>query len=190
MLGSIAGFLEWKLEIAAVVKQALIYPMIVLTAGYAMVLFMLSFVVPRLGDVLAKMTDELPLASRALLDLSGVIEANILLIVVGSVAAAVGLALASRAARVRDVATRVLGWLPVARSVVSTLAVAQFSRSMSVLLRAGLTMTHALDISNPPIPLAEITAGSTWNFQSWNRDFTPGGQGYNFSDALQITFCP
>jgi hypothetical protein len=54
----------------------------------------------------------------------------------------------------------------------------------------GPTMTHPLDISSPPLPIGQITAGSTWNFQSWNRDFTPGGQGYNFSDALQITFCP
>ena len=57
-------------------------------------------------------------------------------------------------------------------------------------LVAGNSMTHALDITNVPFPLVQITAGSTWNFQSWNRDFTPGGQGFNFSDALRITFCP
>jgi hypothetical protein len=54
----------------------------------------------------------------------------------------------------------------------------------------GPTMTHALDITSPPIPIGQITPGSTWSFQGWNRDFTPGGQGYNFSDALRITFCP
>jgi hypothetical protein len=46
---SIAGFLEWRLEISSIVKQAMVYPFVVATAGYGMVLFMLSFVIPRLG---------------------------------------------------------------------------------------------------------------------------------------------
>ena len=48
----------------------------------------------------------------------------------------------------------------------------------------------ALDVTMPPKPEAEITAGSSWAFQFWYRDPAFGGAGYNFSDALWVTFCP
>ena len=36
-----------------------------------------------------------------------------------------------------------------------------------------------------------IQSGSTWNFQHWYRDpVGPGGSGFNFSDAISVTFCP
>ncbi len=147
VLSSIAGYLEWKLEIAGTVRQALVYPTIVLAAGYAMVLFMLSFVVPRLGAVIAKMSAELPAASRWLIDCSGFVQAHIVAIIIGSIAGLVTLGLLLRLARVRDVITSGIGRMPVARNVVATLAVAQLSRSMSVLLQAGLTMPHALELA-------------------------------------------
>ncbi|MEM8709795.1 MAG: hypothetical protein AAGG01_02495 [Planctomycetota bacterium] len=47
-----------------------------------------------------------------------------------------------------------------------------------------------LDLTMPPVPAAEITAGSTWNFQHFYRDIQPGGSGLNFSNAVEIRFCP
>ena len=54
---------------------------------------------------------------------------------------------------------------------------------------SGLAM-RALDITNPPHPNAQISAGSSWNFQFWYRD--PGGplgSGFNLTDAVTISFC-
>ena len=42
-----------------------------------------------------------------------------------------------------------------------------------------------VDLTQPIF--ANVTAGSTWSFQLWHRDSTPGGA--NLSDALEITFC-
>jgi len=147
VLQSIVGFLEWRLDIGATVKQAMIYPAIVATAGYAMVLFMLSFVIPRLGSVLGKMGGELPAASRALIEWSGFVAAHIGLIVVASFAAVVGAVMSLRLPAVRDAIGRVMAGLPVVRHVLATLAVAQFCRVFGVLLQAGLTMTHALELA-------------------------------------------
>jgi len=47
-----------------------------------------------------------------------------------------------------------------------------------------------LDFGNLPGGGAgQITAGSTWNFQLWYRDPMGGGAGYNFTDAIEVTFC-
>ena len=146
VLRSITGFLEWRLDIAATVKQAMVYPLIIAAAGYAMVLFMLSFVVPRLGSVLSKIGTELPPASRMLIGCSEVVAGNIVLIILGSIGTLVAAVFAMRTSRVRDAAARLMAALPGVRHVVSTLAIAQFCRTFSVLLHAGLMMTHALEL--------------------------------------------
>lgn len=51
--------------------------------------------------------------------------------------------------------------------------------------------SHALDITAPPVPAAQIEAGSWWNFQYWYRDPSgPGGSGFNLSNGLSVRFCP
>jgi N-dimethylarginine dimethylaminohydrolase len=50
----------------------------------------------------------------------------------------------------------------------------------------GGELVRALDVTAPPNPSAQITAGSTWNFQAWFRD----GASFDLSDAQQITFVP
>ena len=49
-----------------------------------------------------------------------------------------------------------------------------------------------LDLTQPPANggSGEITAGSTWYFQLWYRDPQGGPAGFNFSDGLEVTFCP
>lgn len=45
-----------------------------------------------------------------------------------------------------------------------------------------------LDVGSVPAG-GDILSGSTHNFQFWFRDNPAGGAGYNFSDAVSITFC-
>lgn len=47
-------------------------------------------------------------------------------------------------------------------------------------------LVHALDITSPPSASAQITPGSTWNFQAWFRD----GASFDLSNAIRITFTP
>ena len=49
-----------------------------------------------------------------------------------------------------------------------------------------------LDFTSPPFaggPFA-VAPLSTWNFQFWYRDPLGGPAGFNFSDGLEVTFCP
>ncbi len=50
-----------------------------------------------------------------------------------------------------------------------------------------------VDFNSPPAGggAGQINAGSTWNFQFWFRDpMGPGGNGFNLSDGLSVSFCP
>jgi hypothetical protein len=54
---------------------------------------------------------------------------------------------------------------------------------------AGGSASQALDYGNLPAG-AQISAGSSWNFQFWYRDPAgPGGSGFNVSNGLEVLFC-
>ncbi|MCU0867189.1 MAG: type II secretion system F family protein [Planctomycetes bacterium] len=159
VLQSIAGFLEWRIEISATIKQAMVYPLVVAAAGYAMVLFMTAFVIPRLGSVLEKMGGDLPRASLMLIDVSGFVAAHVWLILLGSIAAAIGAFVLLRTPTVQGLALAAMARLPVVRQVVSTMALAQFCRTFSVLLQAGLTMTSALELGGAAVALPRVRDG-------------------------------
>ncbi|MFT4543067.1 MAG: hypothetical protein ACI835_005536 [Planctomycetota bacterium] len=71
-----------------------------------------------------------------------------------------------------------------------TRCVAGMVARLSVVNATGGVMTWLLDNTSPPSPPTQITAGSTWNFQAWFRDPGAGGQSFDLSDALSITFQP
>lgn len=156
VLKSMSGFLEWRIEIAGTVRQAMIYPLVVAIAGYSMVLFMLSFVIPRLGEVLSKIGNDLPAASKILIDCSGFVAGNILWIAGGSVAAGIAMFFLMKTAPVQARVMNLLGSLPIVSNVVRTLAIAQFARTFSVLLNSGLTMTNAMTLGSASVSLPSL----------------------------------
>ena len=55
------------------------------------------------------------------------------------------------------------------------------------------TASVEVDFSGPPIAsgATALSAGSTWIFQAWYRDTSPTGSAvFNFSSAIEATFCP
>ncbi len=52
--------------------------------------------------------------------------------------------------------------------------------------------SRPLDLTQPPASggVGQITAGSTWFFQTWYRDPLAAGEPFNLSNGLQISFCP
>lgn len=156
VLKSMANFLEWRIDIAGTVKQAMVYPVIVALAGYGMILFMLSFVIPKLGDVLTKMTDDLPAASLMLISCSDFVATNIVAILIGSVLAFVSCIVLMKSASFKGFVLSIMAKLPVVKNVVVTLAIAQFARTFGVLLNSGLTMTNAMDLGGQSIAYPDL----------------------------------
>ncbi len=63
-----------------------------------------------------------------------------------------------------------------------------FARLPVVQVDAFGQVFHPLDLNNLP-PSGPISPGESWDFQFWYRDKTGGPAGYNFSDAIEISFC-
>lgn len=151
VLASVAAFLEWRLSVAATVRQALIYPAVIAVAGYGLLLLLLGFVLPRLTGIISKLGTELPAASRILVDVSTVVAEHMPEVMAVSAAAVAVVVLAVRSDAGRVLLTGLLARLPVAGGIVRTLITAQLCRSLSALLHAGLTMPYALQLAGDAI---------------------------------------
>ncbi|GAB4146709.1 MAG: type II secretion system inner membrane protein GspF [Planctomycetota bacterium] len=147
VLESVCSFLEWRLSVSGTIRQALIYPIVIAVAGYGLLLLLLGFVLPRLGGIISKMGAELPAASRVLVDLSGFVSNHVPAILGWTAALVAGMVLLIRSDAGKGALGAVLSRLPVAGRVVRMLATAQLCRSLGVLLRSGLTVPHALELS-------------------------------------------
>lgn len=156
VLQSLAGFLEWRMQIQGTVRHALVYPIVVGTAGYGLILFLLAFVIPKLGGILQKIGGDLPAASRVLVSLSGFVAANVPWILLGSVAVAVGTVMLARTDAGRSLFAGVFARLPVASGLLRTFNTAQLCRNLGLLLRAGLLMTQSLELAGEAIAQRDL----------------------------------
>lgn len=133
-------------EVKERVAMALVYPSIVLAAGFGTLIFSMTFVVPRFALVFKDLGSTLPLPTRILIALSdfAVSYGWILLIL-----AAVGIIALRNYLRTDNGR---IAWhglqlrLPLIRSIVKASAFAQFARTLSMLIANGVPVLDALAI--------------------------------------------
>ncbi|MHC4957976.1 MAG: type II secretion system F family protein [Planctomycetota bacterium] len=134
-------------RVAARVKTALIYPMIMLTVGAGVVVFLVNVVVPKLIAVAKSRGGQLPWMTELLDWFSRFLQDNLVLILaVGFVAWILWKYVLLARAEVR------LWWdglklkLPVLGDLFKKQIVSRFAVTMSTLLRSGVTVLDALEI--------------------------------------------
>ncbi len=178
---TLGSFLEWKQDLQATARQAMIYPFIVISAAYGLILFLLGFVIPGLSEVIAKLgADELPLASRILIQVSEIISNHMLTVFLGSVAIVVAMVLALRSEVGRQIAAGIAVRMPVIGHLVITFNMAQFSSIISSLLKAGMTFLESIDLVKPTLSLPSLQK----SIQA-TRDRIIGGS--KITEALEAT---
>jgi general secretion pathway protein F len=146
-LGNILDFMRRKETLKNKVKGALIYPSILLLVGFASVVLILTFVVPKLKNMFIDLGADLPVFTKTILSISNFTLDNwpyeiiigILLVFFififkdGSIAKNIGRLLSTR--------------LPVVNRVIKNQELTNFSRSFSLLIRAGVSPLESLEIS-------------------------------------------
>ncbi|MFQ5505174.1 MAG: type II secretion system F family protein [Planctomycetota bacterium] len=156
---SLGTWIEWRQDLEATARQAAVYPAIVLSAAYGLILFLLSFVIPRLSVILEKVTDELPLPSRVLIGLSGFVAGHVWPVLALSVLAGLWLCHYARTDSGKRAVFARLEKLPFVSNVITNLNLAQACRSLSVLLGSGLPIVGALELTARSLPLDRLRRG-------------------------------
>jgi type II secretory pathway component PulF len=124
---------------------ALLYPLCVLTMLFFATGFLVTYTIPKFATMFAARGVELPLLTRVLAGLGNGVQSYWWALLLG----AGGLAFGGRRLLTRHpgVVDRLLHRVPAVRSVLLGLAMARFSRVLSVSLAAGLGLLEALEMS-------------------------------------------
>jgi general secretion pathway protein F len=147
VLKRLADFLEDQARIAGRIRAAMAYPLLMAVVGIVVLLFLLTFVVPKVTRMLEDLDQALPLPTLLLIRTNDFLAAWwwLLLLFIGAVL--FGLyryVRTDQGALARD---RLILRLPLVGKLNLLIATARFSRTLSTLLRSGVPLLGALDIS-------------------------------------------
>ena len=147
-----AAYLSWVQALAGQLRAALVYPLLLLAAGGAVILFLLLYVLPRFAGVFDGLGRDLPWASRWLIDL-GVLAAAHPGTAIGLALAGPVLAiLATRWPALRQAVQRALWASPGLGARLRLVALARLYRSLSLTLSAGVPTPAALALVAGVLP--------------------------------------
>jgi len=148
-----AAYLAWVDALRDKLVSASIYPLTLVIAGMSVIVFLLLFVVPRFASILEGVGGELPATSRLLIDIGRLSGDHPW----ATIAVALSLLLAPLLAWQN---TTLRGWvaarlwrLPLLGPKLHLLALAQFYRTSSMLLGAGVPAVSALRTARDVISL-------------------------------------
>jgi type IV pilus assembly protein PilC len=142
---SLRGYIEWLDQNWKTFKQAMLYPMFVVAALLAFIFIALRFIFPTVVELLYELEIPLPLVTRIMITASDFVVAYWFWILAAGFLVPIGLRIlfrvSSKAAYLRD---KFLINIPYLGSVIRTLAIARFLRSLILMQKAGIVITDSL----------------------------------------------
>lgn len=147
VLAQLVKHLDWQQTIGSQIKQAVLYPIIIVVAIAGLLIVLVGFVFPRLIPVLTQRGGELPTATRIVLGASEIIREYWIFFVGGLTALGVLVWIARRNAEMR---VALDGWLlkvPVFGELVSQINMARLVTYLALFYRTGVEIVYSLQLS-------------------------------------------
>ena len=171
-LTHIAGFLELQEELKSRVKSAMAYPTFLMIGGLVVTMLLIIFFVPKFEGLFERLERQgtgLPLATHVLLGLSDAFT-RYGIVVFGAVAALfVMVRKALSSDRGQEFSDKWKLRIPVIGDILHNTAISRFCRVLGTLLRNGVPILKALDISSGSVgnrQLARAISSSAENISS------------------------
>jgi len=145
-MGQLTGLLAREEKVKANIKNASVYPMLVLCVGLASVVIVVTFILPKIFDTVSMGVDVMPWPTRVLLGMSEFFMHFGWLVICAIVAGVYSFKKWSRTAGGK------LRWdsfklkVPVFGSVLRSIAVGRFARTLGALTKGGITILEALAV--------------------------------------------
>ncbi|MBD5519728.1 MAG: type II secretion system F family protein [Lachnospiraceae bacterium] len=155
--GEASGSLETSMERMAIqfersnktralVKKAMIYPIVVFIVAIAVVIVMLVVVIPSYTDMFAQLGTELPAITRLVVTWSDFIQARWYILVPIIAAIAFGIKTYAQTYSGKHLFGKLQLKIPAINNLITKTAAAQMSRTLSTLLSSGVPLIEAVDI--------------------------------------------
>jgi len=134
-----------SLSVRKKLMVSLLYPAVLVTLVGALIVFLVTYVVPNFAELYTSMNAQLPAPTQILIAVGTTARNYVLLGFVGVVLAVMAFRYWARTTRGSELVDRFLLKLPVAGEVWLKYQVAQFSRVLGTLLIGGIPLLQALD---------------------------------------------
>ena len=189
MLATVVTYQKYQEETFSKLRMALAYPLFMAVMGTGTVIFILSFVLPKLIVLFQNVGEDLPMPTRILIALSQLFHRGwyVLLILLGS--GIIGWQRLSVFDKTRHTFSRALLKIPLLGEMLLKDQLARFCRTLVMLLKSGISIVHSLAIAIPVINNeilkeqfikchSEITLGKSFGFSIKQRQFIPSMMGH------------
>ena len=137
---------EKSAKTQALVKKAMIYPIVVALVAVAVVIVMLVFVIPRYMDMFEELGTELPAITKMVVAMSNFIQNNWYIIIPVVAVIVFVFRTWSKTSSGKHILGRLALKVPAVKNLVVKSASSQMARTLSTLLTAGVPLVEAVDI--------------------------------------------
>ncbi|MBN1509973.1 MAG: type II secretion system F family protein [Sedimentisphaerales bacterium] len=147
VLARLADILEKRVQLVGKVKSAVAYPVMMAAVAVAVVMFLLSYVVPGITQIFTEMNQALPWPTRLLIAMSNFAHAHLVFILIAVCGSIAGAAVLCKTPDGRIRVDRIKLRLPLFGPLFFKLEVARLTRTLGTLMKSGIPVIAALDIS-------------------------------------------
>jgi type IV pilus assembly protein PilC len=151
ILARVADFMEKRQKLKSRVRSAMVYPIIVLSAAFGILLLLMKYVIPKFTEVLTEMAEgeELPKVTQVVLRISSWIAYDYgWAVLLGVPFAAIILIRMMKRFRVgRLIVDSIKLKLPVIGQLSSKIAVTRWTRTLGTLITAGVPILDAINVT-------------------------------------------
>ncbi len=147
VLERLADYTENQQELQGKVRQALIYPAFLTVFAIAIVIFLMTNIVPQVVSVFEDIGQDLPGLTMALIAISDFVIAYGMYLLIMVIAIIVGIRTLLKQTHYRERYHRLLLRLPLIQRLVRGLNTALFTRTFSILTGSGVTVIESMRIS-------------------------------------------
>ncbi len=151
-LENIAAQLEKEKNLISKIKSAMAYPTVILVAAFLLALGMSYYVLPQITPLFTGLNVELPLTTRVVIAFSTLVQEHGVRLILGILIGAFILVWAVRQKFSHPVTHWISLHMPIIRHITMSSNLARFSLTLGTLLKSGLTVDEALEITERTVP--------------------------------------
>ncbi len=151
VLSQITDFQSREKKLVGKVKAATVYPAILAVMGVLIMIFLMTFFIPRFSSIFQEFGEALPALTRYIVAVSNIVGSYWVLILAAVVMAVVGLRRAMQNPEGRRVLERISLRLPMLGTILARFALVRFCRMLGTLVGAGVPLVTSLKVANEAI---------------------------------------
>ncbi|MBP9690874.1 type II secretion system F family protein [Candidatus Woesebacteria bacterium] len=146
ILNKLAENLEIQREFRQKIKNAMIYPTVIVSAMFVMMFIMFTFVMPQLLSLYDSFQVELPQSTLVIMAISKFMQANWVFVLIGIVTTIIGALRFKASKKGSALFDRYILKAPVLGKIISTSALVDATRTLSILISSGVPILDGLII--------------------------------------------